>query len=126
MFNLVPVRLGGCILAAMLTLGPVASQAAVVNFSLRQFDRSALAQAQKTRSDVLAGYQLESRTTETFEGQKAWDGHSGTRNPQDTRVGSFSAITDMGRGSGQSVIDGGTGTEVRNDNGMAWGRYNTD
>ena len=126
MFNLVSVRLGGCVLAAALVLTPMVSQAAVANFSVRQFDRSALAQAQKARSDALAGYKLDSVKAETFEGQKAWDGHSGTTNPQNTRVGSFSAITDMGPGTGQSVINGGTGVEVRSDNAMAWGRYNAD
>jgi hypothetical protein len=126
MFNLVPVRLGGCFLAATLALAPLASQAAVVDFSLRQFDRAALAQAQAARSDSLAGYKLKSLTAETFENQKAWDGKSGTSNPQNTRVGSFSAITDMGPGNGHSAINGGTGVEVRSDNAMAWGRYNAD
>ena len=126
MFNLVSVRFGGCVLAAALALAPLASQAAVVNLSLQQFDRGALAQAQKTRGDILSGYKLNSLKAETFEDQKAWDGKSGTSNPQHTRVGSFSAITDMGPGTGQSVINGGTGLEVRSDNGMAWGRYNAD
>jgi hypothetical protein len=126
MFNLVSVRLGGSVLAAALALLPMASQAAVVDLSLRQFDRAALAQAQQARSDSLAGYALKSLDAETFEDQKAWDGTSGTTNPQHTRVGSFSAITDMGPGTGHSAINGGTGLEVRSDNAMAWGRYNAD
>ena len=126
MFNRVSVRLGGCVLAAALALAPLASQAAVVSFGLQQFDRSALAQAQKTRSDALTGYKLKNVTAETFETEKAWDGRSGSSNPQNTRVGSFSALTDMGPGTGQSAINGGTGLEVRSDNGMAWGRYNAD
>jgi hypothetical protein len=126
MFYLVSVRRGGCVLAAALTLAPLASQAAVVNFSLQQFDRSALAQAQKAREDGLAGYKLQSLAVETFEDQKAWDGKSGTTNPQNTRVGNFSAITDIGPGNGHSAINGGVGVEVRSDNAMAWGRYNAD
>src|SRR6476659_7576959 len=107
MFNLVSVRLGGCVLAAALAVAPFAARAATVN--LQEFDRSALASAQKARSDSLAGYQLKSLTAETFENQKAWDGTSGTKNPQNTKVGSFTALTDLGRGTGQSVIGGGDG-----------------
>jgi hypothetical protein len=124
MFSFVSVRLGGCVLAAALAMTPFAASAATVN--LQEFDRSALASAQKARGDSLAGYQLKSLTAETFENQKAWDGTSGTKNPQSTKVGSFTALTDLGRGTGQSVIGGGDGLEVRNDNAMAWGRYNAD
>lgn len=124
MFKLVSVRLGGCVLAAALAAAPFAASATTVN--LQEFDRSALATAQKARGDSLAGYQLKSLTVETFEDQKAWDGTSGSKNPQNTRVGSFTALTDLGRGTGRSVIGDGSGLEVRSDNGMAWGRFNAD
>jgi hypothetical protein len=109
-----------------MALLPVVSQAAVVNLSLQQFDRTQLAQAQQVRGDFLASHDAKAIHEETFEKQKAWDGKSGTSNPQSTRVGSFSALTDLGRGTGQSVINGGASVEVRGDNAMAWGRYNAD
>ena len=108
MVNQVPVHLGAGLLAAAIAFSSLtAAHATTVN--LREFDRSVLAQAQQARSDFLASYKVTNLKVETFKEQKAWDGHSGTTNPQNTRVGSFSALTDLGPGTGQSVIDGGTG-----------------
>ena len=61
---------------------------------------------------------------ETFDGYGAWDGHSGSANPQHTRVGSFSAFG--AAGSGHSVVGDTSRLQVRGDSDMAWGRYDTD
>ena len=126
MFNLVSVRLGGCVLAAALALAPLTA----AQCRLRSTSRRSTAPRSPRRSRRAAtswpATSCRACNVETFEDQKAWDGTSGTSNPQHTKVGSFTALTDLGRGSGLSVINGGTGAEVRSDNAMAWGRYNAD
>lgn len=121
MFTRVQTRIGGAILAAALCLG-AAAEAATLNVTA--FERKNLPAAQKAFSDNLAGYQIKSLNVETFEGTKAWNGKTGTTNPQNTKVGSFTTLG--GKGSGGAAINGGKGLEVRGDNGMYWGRYNTD
>lgn len=128
MFTKVHARLCGVFLSAALTVGLTASaNAASVNgasLNMMSFDRSDLAAAQQARSDYLASYRVLSKHSETFEDQKAWNGSHGTTNPQKTQVGSFSTLG--GKGSGHSVINGGSGLEVRDDNSMNWGRYDAD
>ena len=89
---------------------------------MTSFDRPQLAGAQQAREDFLASHTLKSLNVETFEGKKAWDGTSGTTNPQNTSVGSFTSLG--GIGAGHAEINGGTGLELRGDNEMPWGRYN--
>lgn len=122
MLTRVQARFGGAIVmtAALLLGGAV--EAATLNTTA--FKRQELPAAQKAFTDHLAGYQIKSLNVETFEGSKAWDGKSGTTNPQNTKVGSFTTLG--GTGSGHAMINGGTGLEVRGDNDMYWGRYNTD
>jgi hypothetical protein len=121
MFTRVHARFGGAIVAAALFVG-AGVQAAT--FNMTSFERPQLEGAQQAREDFLAGHSLKSLNVETFEGNKAWDGSSGTRNPQNTKVGSFTSLG--GIGSGHAAINGGTGLEVRGDNEMPWGRYNSD
>ena len=125
MFTRVRLYLGTIVAAAALS-ATAAGAATVVSFSAEPFDRSALASARDAMSTFLGTHTVSNLQLETFEGYNAWNGSSGSANPQNTRVGSFSALTDMGPGTGQSAINGGTGLEVRSDNGMAWGRYNAD
>ena len=125
MSTLVHARLFGPLLAAALSLGLAAgAEAATVN--LTSFSRSDLAGARQARTDFLADHSVSNLHVETFEGKQAWNGTSGTTNPQHTNVGSFTSINDMGHGAGLSAINGGTGLEVRSDNSMPWGRYNAD
>ena len=125
MRTLVPARLFGPMLAAALAAGlGSGAQAATVN--LTSFNRADLAAARQAGKDLLAGQKVSNLHVETFEGKPAWNGSSGTTNPQNTKVGSFTSITDLGHGAGHSVINGGAGLEVRGDNDMAWGRYNAD
>lgn len=98
--------------------------AATVNLSTQRFDRSQLSLAEAAQATYDAGHGLTNVHTETFDGYSAWNGTSGTSNPQNTNVGNFTASGTTG--SGQSVINGGTAAEVRNDNNMFWGRYNTN
>ena len=49
---------------------------------------------------------------ETFDGYKAWDG-TGTTNPQNTKVGSFTSFG--AAGSGRSVVGDAAKLQVRND-----------
>jgi hypothetical protein len=121
MFTRVRTRIGGAIVAAAFLLGG-AAEAATLNMT--SFERIDLPKAQKAFADNLAGYQVKSLNVETFEGMKAWDGKKGTSNPQNTRVGSFTTLG--GTGSGHAMINGGKALEVRGDNDMYWGRYNTD
>ena len=61
-------------------------------FNMTSFERPQLAGAQQAREDFLAGHSLKSLHVETFEGKKAWNGTSGTTNPQNTKVGSFTSL----------------------------------
>lgn len=125
MSTLVHARFLGPILAAALAVGTaVGAQAATL--SMTSFDRSDLAGAQQARKDFLAANTVSNLHVETFENTPAWNGHSGTTNPQHTNVGSFTSITDLGHGAGHSAINGGKGLEVRKDNSMPWGRFNAD
>ena len=129
MSTLVHARLFGPLLAAALSVGltvglATGAEAATVN--LTSFARADLAGARQARGDFLAEHSVSNLHLETFEGRPAWNGTSGTTNPQNTNVGSFTSIGDLGHGAGLSAINGGAGLEVRGDNSMPWGRYNAD
>jgi hypothetical protein len=98
--------------------------AVTVNLSTERFERADLTRAQTARASWEAGHTLTNVHRENFDDHSAWNGTSGTSDPQNTKVGSFTASGT--HGSGRSVINGGTATEVRNDNDMFWGRYNTN
>ena len=114
---------GAVISAALLSVNP-ASAATVSSFGFDGFSRSQLGTAQKAMSGFLSEHTVTNLHVETFEEYKAWDGSSGTTNPQNTKVGSFSSFGPAG--NGLSKIGDGSKLQVRGDNAMPWGRYNTD
>ena len=123
MYTSVCARLRGLLVVSALTMALAAgAEAATVN--LTSFDRADLAGAQQAHDDFLSKYTVSSLRSETFEDKAAWNGATGTTNPQSTTVGSFTTLG--GTGSGASHINGGTGLEVRGDNDMHWGRFNAD
>jgi len=111
------------VLVACVATGTMAG-AVTATLDFDRFLRSDLTTAQEAMSAFRAANRITSFRAETFDDYDAWNGTSGTSNPQNTRVGSFTAGGTSG--SGRSVINGGTALEVRNDNTMFWGRYNTD
>jgi hypothetical protein len=117
----VQLCLGAAVAAAVLSVTPAAS-AATVSLSFDKFERGQLPAAQAASASYEAGLKL--KGVETFKGYKAWDGTSGTGNPKNTKVGSFTAFGPAG--SGHSVVGNGGKLQVRNDDTMAWGRYGTD
>jgi hypothetical protein len=121
MLSRVRLCLGAAIAAAVLSVTPAAS-AATVSLSFDKFQRSQLPAAQAVRAGYESG--LELKGVETFKDYKAWDGSSGIGNPQNTKVGSFTAFG--GTGSGHSVVGNAGKLQVRNDDTMPWGRYGTD
>lgn len=123
MFSRVRLYAGGAVLAAALSFGSFVS-AATADLSISRYDRTELSQVRKAVTDFSSNSALRDLRSEAFEGQRAWDGRKGTSNPAATGVGSFSAIGTAG--SGSSVINGGQAAEVRSDNSMRWGRYNTN
>jgi hypothetical protein len=115
--------LGAAVLGAALLAGTTAG-AVTARLEIDRFGRSDLAGAHAARAGFLAGYKLNNLHVETFEGHAAWNGVSGTTDPKNTRVGSFSAYGKAG--SGGSVVGDGAKLQVRGDNTMRWGRYNTE
>jgi hypothetical protein len=114
---------GGVLVAAAMLAGSTAG-AVTADLRIDRFDRSALASAQAEMADFLASHTVKNLRQETFEGYAAWNGSSGTASPQNTKVGSFSALGDAG--SGASVVGNGAKLQVRDDNDMFWGRYNAN
>jgi hypothetical protein len=102
---------------------PVAASAATVDLDLQRFDRSQLGDARGAMADFLAAHTVENLHRETFDGYRAWNGHAGTASPAHTAVGSFSAFG--AAGSGRSAIGDPAKLQVRDDDGMRWGRYST-
>jgi hypothetical protein len=121
MHSRVQLCLGAAIAAVVLSLTPAAS-AATVSLSFDKFTRSQLPAAQAAMASHEAGLKL--KGVETFKDYKAWDGKSGTGNPKNTKVGSFTAFGPAG--SGHSVVGDAGQLQVRNDPTMQWGRYGTD
>jgi hypothetical protein len=123
MFVRVRLCLGAALAAAAVIAGSAAG-AATATLSVQKFSRSQLDAGQQAMADYLAGKTV--KGTETFEGYDAWTapGDTGTSDPQDTSVGAFTGTG--AAGSGDAMIKGGTATEVRGDDSMAWGRYNAN
>ena len=116
---------GGVVVAGALA---AASAAGAVSVSLASFDafsRADLAGAQGAAAAFLATRSL--KHVETFENLPAWNASAGTAgaaNPAGTASGSFAATG--AAGSGSSVVGSGNALQVRGDNDMRWGRFNTD
>lgn len=114
-------RLSFGAIAAMVLATSAPSFAATVNLDLQRFDRRHLPAAETAMADYMTGVQ--NAHVETFEGYKPWPRQGGTQDLRHTAVGSF---TPTGKqGGGNSVVGQGSKLQVRNDNSMAWGRYNT-
>lgn len=116
------VRAGGMLLAATLAAAG-AAEAATVNVFSKTYGRGQLAQAQAAMADTLAGYTVSNLHVETFEGFRPWGVGGGTQDLSRTRVGSFTPFGTAGTGG--SVVGAGSKLQVRSDNRMRWGRYNT-
>ena len=122
MFVRVPLCVGAAVLGAALLTGASAG-AVTAQLEFDRFGRSDLAAAKAAKTGYLSGYTLNNRHEETFEGHAAWNGSSGTSDPKNTAVGSFSAHGHAGTGG--SVVGDGAKTQVRGDNAMSSGRYST-
>jgi hypothetical protein len=109
----------GLLLAATLAAG--AAEAATVN--VHSYGRGQLAQAQAALADIRSGHTVSNLRVETFEGFRPWGVGRGTQDLSRTRVGSFTPFGTTG--TGHSVVGDGSKLQVRSDNRMAWGRYNT-
>lgn len=124
MFAKVGALTGAVVMCGVLVAGSAGSAATVKNLTILEYDESQLAEAHAARQSFLDGYFVSNYHIETFEGYQAWNGTSGTSNPQNTAVGNFTTLG--GHGTGGSALNGGTALEVRNDVPTASGRYNTD
>jgi hypothetical protein len=100
-----------------------ASSAGAVSLEMSKYSRKNAANAQAEMSDYLSSHTVKNLRVETFESYDTWNGTSGSANPRNTNVGSFKAKGTPG--SGRASINGGTKLQVRNDNSMRWGRYNS-
>jgi hypothetical protein len=127
MFALVRSRPGGvpvaAVLAAVLAAGLVAGAAGAATVNVFSYERGKLAQAQAAMADTLAGYTVSNRHVETFESFRPWGSGGGTQDLSRTAVGSFTPFGTTG--TGDSVVGDGSRLQVRSDNRMRWGRYNT-
>lgn len=127
MLNRVRLLAGGILAAAVLTTssaGALTLSQNGITVDLDRFDRTGLSAARTMRDDFLAAHIVNTMHVETFEDHKAWNGRSGTSDPQNTKAGSFSAVGPAG--TGKAVVNDGRSTEVRKDNDMHWGRFDTD
>jgi hypothetical protein len=120
MLSRVRLCLGTALAAAALTMASAAF-AVTASLDIQSFDRSALAAAQAARSGALSGFTI--RGYENFQDYQGWNGTSGSTDPQNTKVGSFTAFGTAG--SGHSVVGDHAKLQVRNDPTMPWGRYGT-
>ncbi|WP_424934703.1 hypothetical protein [Amaricoccus macauensis] len=110
--------------AAVVAALSAASTAGAVSLEMTKYSRQNAAQAQTQMSDYLASHRVSNLRTETFDSYDAWNGTTGSANPKKTNVGSFTARGKAG--SGKSSFNGGDKLQVRNDNSMKWGRYNSN
>jgi len=95
-----------------------------ITLNATAFNRGKLAQAQTTMADYRATHTIKNFHLETFESYQPWGVGGGTQNLTSTKVGSFTPFGNTG--SGNSRVGSGSALQVRNDNAMHWGRYNTD
>jgi hypothetical protein len=114
------VRAGGLLLAATLAVAG-AAEAATVN--VYSYGRGQLAEAQAAMADIRSGNTISNLRVETFEGFQPWGSGGGTQDLSSTAVGSFTPFGTTG--TGDSVVGSGASLQVRSDNRMRWGRYNT-
>lgn len=119
MFGIRTFMCGAAVVAAL----ALASSAGAVSLEMTKYSRKNAAHAQTQMSDYLASHRVSNLRVETFEGYNAWDGKSGAANPKNTKVGSFTARGKTG--SGRASINGGQKLQIRHDNSMRWGRYNS-
>ena len=125
---LVPKRLfGAAILLAGLAQG---ASAASVSISIDTFGMTNLSGAQAAYATYLTG--TRANVVEDFESFTPWGGLVGTANPVETNAGTFKAVSASNGGPGGSSVNGGSGLEVRADNGVGnssdgtlWGRQNS-
>jgi MYXO-CTERM domain-containing protein len=117
-------RLSGGLFGLVLSVcfASMGSLASAATLQADNYARSEFGAARNAMNDFLTGNRI--RGLETFEGHPAWNGASGTSNPRNTNVGSFTTLG--GHGTGGAAVNGGRSLEVRGDNTMPWGRYNTD
>lgn len=101
-----------------------ASAVGAVSLEMTKYSRKQAANAQADMSNYLASHNVSNLQIETFDTYQAWNGTSGKSNPKNTSVGSFSAKGISG--SGHSSVNGGNKLQVRHDNSMKWGRYNSN
>lgn len=101
-----------------------ASPAGAVSLEMTKFSRKNAANAQAAMSNYLASHNVSNLRMENFDNYKAWDGTTGSANPGNTKVGSFKAAGTSG--SGKSSVGSGAKLQVRHDNSMRWGRYNSN
>jgi hypothetical protein len=122
MFALVRSGLGGLLMAAVLAAAGGA-EAATVNVFSKTYGRSQLGLAQAAMAAYQAGHTVSNLHVETFEGFRPWGSGAGTQDLARTGVGSFTPFGT--KGTGRAVVGDGASLQVRSDNHMAWGRYNT-
>jgi hypothetical protein len=120
MFRIRSLIYGAIVVSALVA----ASSAGAVSLEMSKYGRKNAANAQVQMSNYLALHNVSNLRMETFDTYDAWNGTSGSANPQNTNVGSFKAKGTGG--SGRASINGGTKLQVRNDNAMRWGRYNSN
>jgi hypothetical protein len=132
MFGFVRLHVRGAVVvaAAALTTLSLATAASALSLTMDgitlnadPFNRGKLAQAQTALADYRATHTIGNLHVETFEDYNPWGVGGGTQNLTNTKVGSFTPFGTTG--SGRSVVGGGSQLQVRNDNAMFWGRYNT-
>ena len=109
-------------LVLLICFACIGSRASAATLQVDNYARSQFGAAQSAMNDFLASNRI--RAVETFEGSSAWNGTRGTSDPQNTNVGSFATLG--GHGTGGAAVNGGRALEVRGDNTMPWGRYDTD
>ena len=132
MLGMVRLCAGGMIAAVVSGLAAlvVATAASATTLTLdgitlnaTAFNRGKLAQAQTTMADYRATHTIKNFHLETFESYQPWGVGGGTQNLTSTKVGSFTPFGNTG--SGNSLVGSGSALQVRNDNAMHWGRYNS-
>jgi hypothetical protein len=129
MFSKLSTRLSGAVVFLGISVAAATSASAVtfnqngITLSADPFERSQLAQAQTAMAQYQATHTISNLRVETFEGYNPWGVGGGTQDLTHTNVGSFTPFGTTG--SGNSVKGSGSQLQVRNDNTMLWGRYNT-
>jgi hypothetical protein len=128
MVTRVRLLLGGALVAAALMPGSDAGATSTATLRTDIFHRTTRDDAVAARDAFLASNIVSNFHLETFNGFKAWDGVSGTSDPQNTAIGSFSGIGKE-KGSGYTAVNGGKHVEVRSLGNRAFrtsGRFNPE